>query len=105
MDPGAAFGVITWPVGTIDRSPKLPTGSIVSPLLNCAIAKPGTSANRIKEWCFVKIASFKNRNMSDSFSQLFSNEREIRSAFQGAETCERVAPVAGLGHTIGLWAL
>jgi hypothetical protein len=48
VDPGAAVGVMTCPVGRIDRLPKFPTGSVVLPLPNCAKLKLGANAKSIE---------------------------------------------------------
>jgi hypothetical protein len=45
VDPGAAVGVMTWPVGSIDLSPKFPTGSVVRPAPPCAKTKVDDNPN------------------------------------------------------------
>ena len=47
VDPGAAVGVKTWPVGRIDAVPKFPTGCVVWPLPNCAEARLGAMTKNI----------------------------------------------------------
>src|SRR5215831_11165984 len=47
VDPGAAIGVKTCPVGRIDAVPKFPTGCVVWPLPNCAEARLGVKTNSI----------------------------------------------------------